>query len=76
MLCYLSGKGHYGIVRLARHVFSGQEVAVKVIDKTKLDQRETDHLLKEVNLEDHMMFQLRMGAHDQDHDMLFARYNA
>lgn len=42
------GKGHYGIVRLARHVFSGQEVAVKVIDKTKLDQRETDHLLKEV----------------------------
>ncbi|XP_063674331.1 SNF-related serine/threonine-protein kinase-like isoform X17 [Bolinopsis microptera] len=42
------GKGHYGIVRLARHVFSGQMVAVKVIDKTKLDQRETDHLLKEV----------------------------
>lgn len=42
------GKGHYGIVRLARHVFTGLEVAVKVIDKTKLDQRETEHLLKEV----------------------------
>ena len=28
---------------------SGLEVAVKVIDKTKLDQRETEHLLKEVH---------------------------
>ncbi|XP_069757451.1 SNF related kinase b [Narcine bancroftii] len=42
------GKGHYAVVRLARHVFTGEKVAVKVIDKTKLDKSATGHLLKEV----------------------------
>ncbi|KAJ8417463.1 hypothetical protein AAFF_G00286900 [Aldrovandia affinis] len=42
------GKGHFAVVRLARHVFTGQLVAVKVIDKTKLDAMATGHLLQEV----------------------------
>lgn len=42
------GKGHFAVVKLARHVFTGQLVAVKVIDKTKLDAMATGHLLQEV----------------------------
>ena len=42
------GKGHFAVVRLARHVFTGEKVAVKVIDKTKLDQVSRDHLFQEV----------------------------
>ncbi|NXT15685.1 SNRK kinase, partial [Prunella fulvescens] len=33
---------------LARHVFTGEKVAVKVIDKTKLDTLATGHLFQEV----------------------------
>ena len=32
------GEGHYAVVKLAKHVFTGEKVAVKVIDKMKLDQ--------------------------------------
>ncbi|KAF0312937.1 SNF-related serine/threonine-protein kinase [Amphibalanus amphitrite] len=42
------GKGHYAVVRLARHVFTGERVAVKVIDKTKLDPVSREHLFQEV----------------------------
>ncbi|KAL7060079.1 hypothetical protein AAHC03_010172 [Spirometra sp. Aus1] len=42
------GKGHYAVVKLARHVFTGESVAVKVIDKTKLDQVSREHLFQEV----------------------------
>ncbi|XP_029109188.1 SNF related kinase b [Scleropages formosus] len=42
------GKGHFAVVKLARHVFTGQLVAVKVIDKTKLDAMAAAHLLQEV----------------------------
>ncbi|KAL0968245.1 hypothetical protein UPYG_G00264260 [Umbra pygmaea] len=42
------GKGHFAVVKLARHIFTGQLVAVKVIDKTKLDTMATGHLLQEV----------------------------
>ncbi|KAL7862692.1 hypothetical protein SRHO_G00116760 [Serrasalmus rhombeus] len=42
------GKGHFAVVKLARHVFTGQLVAVKVIDKTKLDALAMGHLLQEV----------------------------
>lgn len=31
------GEGHYAVVKMARHVFTGEKVAVKVIDKMKLD---------------------------------------
>ena len=42
------GSGHYAVVKLARHVFTGERVAVKVIDKTKLDKVAKDHLYQEV----------------------------
>ncbi|XP_061533327.1 SNF related kinase b [Phycodurus eques] len=42
------GRGHYAVVKLARHVNTGQLVAIKMIDKTKLDVMATSHLLQEV----------------------------
>ncbi|KAL0271505.1 UNVERIFIED_CONTAM: hypothetical protein PYX00_008580 [Menopon gallinae] len=42
------GRGHFAVVKLARHVFTGEKVAVKVIDKTKLDDVSKAHLFKEV----------------------------
>ena len=44
------GKGHYAVVKLARHVFTGEKVAVKVIDKTKLDEVSRSHLFQEVSV--------------------------
>ena len=40
------GRGHYAIVKQARHVFTGEQVAVKVIDKTKLDHLSESHLFQ------------------------------
>ncbi|XP_031783971.1 SNF-related serine/threonine-protein kinase isoform X3 [Nasonia vitripennis] len=42
------GKGHFAVVKLARHVFTGEKVAVKVIDKSKLDDLSRAHLFQEV----------------------------
>lgn len=42
------GKGHFAVVKTAKHVFTGERVAVKVIDKTKLDEIAREHLMKEV----------------------------
>ena len=42
------GRGHFAVVKLARHVFTGEKVAVKVIDKTKLDDVSRSHLFQEV----------------------------
>ncbi|XP_054892032.1 SNF related kinase b isoform X1 [Poeciliopsis prolifica] len=42
------GRGHFAVVKLGRHVNTGQLVAVKMIDKTKLDVMATSHLLQEV----------------------------
>ena len=42
------GKGHFAVVKLARHVFTGEKVAVKVIDKLKLDEVSKQHLFQEV----------------------------
>ncbi|KAM9310328.1 SNF-related serine/threonine-protein kinase [Pholidichthys leucotaenia] len=42
------GRGHFAVVKLARHVFTGEKVAVKVIDKTKLDTVAMGHLFQEV----------------------------
>ena len=44
------GEGHYAVVKLARHVFTGEKVAVKVIDKQKLDQSTQTQMLQEVKL--------------------------
>lgn len=43
------GSGHFAVVKLARHVFTGEKVAVKVIDKSKLDEVSKSHLFQEVN---------------------------
>lgn len=42
------GSGHFAVVKLARHVFTGEKVAVKVIDKSKLDEVSRAHLFQEV----------------------------
>lgn len=42
------GSGNFAVVKLARHVFTGEKVAVKVIDKTKLDEVSKSHLFQEV----------------------------
>ncbi|XP_060802718.1 SNF-related serine/threonine-protein kinase [Amyelois transitella] len=42
------GSGHFAVVKLARHVFTGEKVAVKVIDKSKLDEVSQSHLFQEV----------------------------
>jgi serine/threonine protein kinase len=42
------GKGNFATVKQAVHVFSGEQVAVKIIDKTKLDSTGKTHLLQEV----------------------------
>ncbi|KAL3285301.1 hypothetical protein HHI36_019411 [Cryptolaemus montrouzieri] len=42
------GSGHFAVVKLARHVFTGEKVAVKVIDKSKLDEISKSHLFQEV----------------------------
>lgn len=45
------GRGHFAVVKLGRHVNTGQLVAVKMIDKTKLDVMASSHLLQEVRCE-------------------------
>ncbi|CAF0736985.1 unnamed protein product [Brachionus calyciflorus] len=42
------GQGHFAIVKSARHIFSGERVAIKIIDKLKLDSISRDHLFQEV----------------------------
>lgn len=44
------GEGHYAVVKLAKHVFTGEKVAVKVIDKMKLDAGTRTQMLQEVRL--------------------------
>lgn len=46
------GRGHFAVVKLARNVNTGQLVAVKMIDKTKLDVMATSHLLQEVRYDE------------------------
>ena len=42
------GSGHFAVVKSARHVFTGLRVAIKVIDKNKLDEVSKAHLYQEV----------------------------
>ena len=44
------GEGHYAVVKSARHVFTGERVAVKVIDKTKLDAATRVQMMQEIRL--------------------------
>ena len=42
------GQGHFAVVKSARHLFSGERVAIKIIDKQKLDPISREHLFQEV----------------------------
>lgn len=42
------GKGKFAVVKLARHMLTEEQVAIKVIDKNKLDSISKQHLYKEV----------------------------
>ncbi|WKX90172.1 hypothetical protein Q1695_009203 [Nippostrongylus brasiliensis] len=42
------GQGHFAVVKLARHVFTGERVAVKIIDKSNLDVASMGHVMQEV----------------------------
>ena len=44
------GKGHFAVVKRAQHVISKEQVAVKIIDKTKLTKDELDHIHHEVRV--------------------------
>lgn len=44
------GKGHFSIVKLAEHVISKQQVAIKVIEKAKLKPLDLDHIHHEVRV--------------------------
>ena len=42
------GRGRFAVVKKARHIVSGERVAVKIIDKTKLDSNSAERLYNEV----------------------------
>ncbi|KJE92045.1 Mark1 protein [Capsaspora owczarzaki ATCC 30864] len=44
------GKGNFAKVKLARHVLTNEEVAVKIIDKSKLNQTSLTKLFREVRI--------------------------
>ncbi|XP_076836294.1 serine/threonine-protein kinase MARK2 isoform X14 [Brachyhypopomus gauderio] len=44
------GKGNFAKVKLARHVLTGREVAVKIIDKTQLNSSSLQKLFREVRI--------------------------
>eukprot|EP00047_Mylnosiga_fluctuans_P004450 m.234594 g.234594 ORF g.234594 m.234594 type:complete len:644 (-) comp12685_c0_seq1:133-2064(-) len=44
------GKGNFAKVKLAKHVLTGVEVAIKIIDKTTLNESNLAKLLREVNI--------------------------
>uniref|UniRef100_A0A8C2TJ86 non-specific serine/threonine protein kinase n=1 Tax=Coturnix japonica TaxID=93934 RepID=A0A8C2TJ86_COTJA len=47
------GKGHFAVVKLARHVFTGQRVAVKVIDKSKLAGEAAGQVSRQLSVPSH-----------------------
>ncbi|KAM3594080.1 uncharacterized protein V6R79_001910 [Siganus canaliculatus] len=44
------GKGNFAKVKLARHIFTGREVAIKIIDKTQLNPNSLQKLFREVRI--------------------------
>ncbi|KAI9144137.1 kinase-like domain-containing protein [Paraphysoderma sedebokerense] len=44
------GEGNFAKVKLAKHKLTGQEVAVKIIDKTQLDDKKLAKLYREVRI--------------------------
>lgn len=58
------GKGNFAKVKLAKHVPTGKEVAIKIIDKTQLNPTSLQKLFREVGVwsslmkTSHLMFQI------------------
>ena len=46
------GKGNFAKVKLAKHVPTGKEVAIKIIDKTQLNPTSLQKLFREVSFGD------------------------
>ena len=44
------GKGNFAKVKLAKHIPTGQEVAIKIIDKTQLNPGSLQKLFREVRI--------------------------
>nr|XP_015205833.1 PREDICTED: MAP/microtubule affinity-regulating kinase 3 isoform X10 [Lepisosteus oculatus] len=44
------GKGNFAKVKLARHILTGREVAIKIIDKTQLNPTSLQKLFREVRI--------------------------
>ncbi|XP_030216218.1 MAP/microtubule affinity-regulating kinase 4 isoform X1 [Gadus morhua] len=44
------GKGNFAKVKLARHILTGKEVAIKIIDKTQLNPTSLQKLFREVRI--------------------------
>lgn len=53
------GKGHYGVVKLGRHCLSGEPVAVKIIEKSRLN----DDSLNQLGTEIRILFRLSEYEH-------------
>jgi len=43
-------KGKFGVVKLAKHIMTGEKVAIKVIDKLQQKQRTFEEMLREVEI--------------------------
>eukprot|EP01134_Creolimax_fragrantissima_P003855 CFRG3855T1 len=44
------GKGRFSSVKLARHLFTGEQVAIKIVEKAELDENELNTLMREVGI--------------------------
>jgi serine/threonine protein kinase len=44
------GKGHYGVVKLARHCLTGEPVAIKIIEKSRLNPDSLNQLGTEIRI--------------------------
>lgn len=44
------GEGNFAKVKLAKHKITGAEVAIKIIDKTKMDPKKIDKMYREVRI--------------------------
>jgi MAP/microtubule affinity-regulating kinase len=49
-LCKTLEKGKFGVVKLGKHIVTGDKVAIKVIDKLQQKQRTLDEMLKEADI--------------------------
>lgn len=63
------GKGNFAKVKLAKHVPTGKEVAIKIIDKTQLNPTSLQKLFREVSC--HMQGKCPSAFHTSPFSLLF-----